>query len=165
MQMDMLFEPPKNGNVFTPFTPSRDMQRCPTCARSVKVYKKIIHYSLALEMIYIVKLYAITNDWVRVIDVKRKVGDRHPAVNVGGGDLAKLRYWGLTFPCPNDNPKKRCSGLWKPTQDGIDFVNRKHKVNKYAVTYNAEVLKLEGQLVDIVGCLKDKFDYYELMAR
>tara|TARA_R110002020_G_scaffold49844_4_gene141544 strand:+ start:722 stop:1303 length:582 start_codon:yes stop_codon:yes gene_type:complete len=88
------------------------------------------------------------------------------AIN-GGGDYAKLRYWGLIEKSPtNPGSKKRSTGLWKLTELGRNFALNKATVN--GVCYYShppgEVLGFEPDHISIVDALGRYFNYEELMS-
>ena len=88
------------------------------------------------------------------------------AIN-GGGDYAKLRYWGLIEKSPkNPDPKKRSSGLWRLTTTGRDFALNKTTINSicYYSHPPGEVLGFEPDQVSIVDALGKHFDYSSLMS-
>jgi hypothetical protein len=88
------------------------------------------------------------------------------AIN-GGGDYAKLRYWGLIEKSPkNPDPKKRSSGLWRLTTTGRDFALNKTTINSicYYSHPPGEVLGFEPDQVSIVDALGKYFDYSSLMS-
>jgi len=88
------------------------------------------------------------------------------AIN-GGGDYAKLRYWGLIEKSPKSpDPKKRSSGLWRLTTTGRDFALNKITINSicYYSHPPGEVLEFEPDQVSIVDVLGKHFDYSSLMS-
>jgi hypothetical protein len=88
------------------------------------------------------------------------------AIN-GGGDYAKLRYWGLIEKSPkNPDPKKKSSGLWRLTTTGRDFALNKTTINStcYYSHPPGEVLGFEPGQVSIVDALGKHFDYSSLMS-
>tara|TARA_R110000737_G_scaffold55967_1_gene79840 strand:- start:16 stop:549 length:534 start_codon:yes stop_codon:yes gene_type:complete len=96
------------------------------------------------------------------------------AVN-GGGDYAKLRYWGLIESMPNydgDNwvdpqhaGSKRSSGHWKLTDTGYDFAHGNITVS--AVCYYRHpldgVLGFEPEQIGIHDAIGKRFNYTQLM--
>ena len=75
------------------------------------------------------------------------------------------RWWNLAQrPKDTNDPDLKHSVLWKPTKQGIDFVDLKLKVFNTAVTYDGNVEKLTGSLVTIEDTLGTKFSYAEMMA-
>ena len=81
------------------------------------------------------------------------------------GGFCKLRYWGLTEEQPNSDEAKRTSGMWKITQNGIDFVLGKALIEKYIYLYNGDIYEKDGGLVDINNCIGKAFNYAELMSK
>jgi hypothetical protein len=75
-----------------------------------------------------------------------------------------LRWWDLIERLPNDDPAKKHSGVWRPTQKGIDFARGVIQVPSYVIHYNNEVLRWSDEETTIQESLGKKFDYSETMA-
>jgi hypothetical protein len=89
-------------------------------------------------------------------------GNAFHTSHVWGG----LKQWGILEQKAKDHDvkEKRDSGQWRITNKGKMFVAGEIKVPKYAVLYNKELLRLDGELVGIKDCLTEKFNYEELMT-
>jgi len=86
------------------------------------------------------------------------------AMNAGGGDFAKARYWGLVAEQPNEKDEtKRTSGIWTITDKGRAFVLGRLKIQKYALIFDSRCHGFDGELIDIVEALGVNFNYQELM--
>lgn len=128
---------------------------CPCCCEFVKVYHRAFTADMARFMIWLVKLHTITQDWVDV----RKCPLR-------GGDYAKTAHWELAELKENENdPSKKTSGLWKPTQRGIDFVYKRIRIASHVDIYLKKVLGFDSSQILISDALGNKFDYEELMSQ
>ena len=86
------------------------------------------------------------------------------AIN-GGGDYAKLRFWGLIEAMPNDNPLKRSSGMWRLTTLGREFVFGRTTVSAVCYYRHPEggILGFEPGQIDIATALGKNFSYPSLM--
>lgn len=120
---------------------------CPCCSQLAKLYQRTIYASMAKDLIEIYR----RNEAVYLPSIS----------SAKGGDIAKLRHWELIEEIDGDEDKR----LWRITQLGRDFVERKTKVPKYARLYNNVFIELGGEPVDIDAVLGKKFDYDELMNR
>ncbi len=81
-----------------------------------------------------------------------------------GGDYAKLRHWGLAELKPNDDdPSKKDSGLWRPTEKGRRFAYRQIRVPRYVYLYKNKVMGFSEETISIEEALKVSFDYDDLM--
>ena len=132
------------------------ISKCRHCGANSKVYA------------YKIGSYARVLIWMAFND--RDGGYLHiptsGAIN-GGGDYAKLRYWGLIEKSPkNPDPSKRSSGLWLLTTTGRDFALNKTTVNSicYYSHPPGEVLGFEPDQVSIIDALGKHFDYETLMS-
>ena len=133
---------------------------CPTCGQLAKEYKRKLYSSMALALIYLCKIHRQTNDWVHVNQVTKKTLRHNVSL---GGDMAKLEYWGLICQKKNEDTKKRTSGLWQPTADGVAFALYGGKVMSHVKLYNGGLNGFDGEMIDITEALGERFDYQELM--
>jgi len=132
--------------------------RCPCCNQYVKMYKKRLSSTATLMMI-------------RLYRIEQKTGEKYHHLNElmagysisGCGDFATSRFWGLVEEMPNDDPKKKASGMWSLTEVGKKFVTKQARVKSHAKTYNAKCYGLVGEYIDVEEALKEKFNYEELM--
>ena len=135
-------------------------EKCPTCGQLAKEYKRKLYSSMALALIYLCKIYRQKNDWVHVNDVTKKTLRHNVSL---GGDMAKLEHWRLIHQKLNADTKKRTSGLWKPTEEGIAFALCGEKVMSHVKFYNGDSNGFSGRMIDITEALGERFDYQELM--
>jgi len=98
---------------------SKKKMQCPCCGKSVSPHRKrALNDKMAEFLVLLVRRFRATKgQWVHTDTIDSR-----------GGDYAKLRHWGLIENKPNDDPSKSSSGFWRPTQKGIDFVDRKISV-------------------------------------
>ena len=80
--------------------------------------------------------------------------------------MPKLYHWGLIEEMAKDpgDTTRRTSGLWRPTEKGVQFVQCLLQVPKRVYLYNNEILGWDDQTVTIRDALGTKFDYAELMG-
>lgn len=143
------------------FKPSFHVSTCDKCEQTIKLYKKTIHADLARGLIMLSKLKNEKNDFIHLptICVQKKI-------NYQNMSIALAAYWGLVESMENDNPLKKCSGKWRITQAGLDFING-GQIEKYKYIYNKKMYKIHGekiQHVTIKDCLKKKFNFQDLMS-
>lgn len=143
-----------------------DGSDCPCCGQRVQLYGRVITSAMAHWLVVLwlrwqekVKKAPPTKKgdcWVQIKEIK----------GVRGGDYAKLKLWELVEARPKDpaDPDQRNSGYWRPTKKGQDFVIRAIQVPRKLWLYNSKVVLTELNPVDIVGCFKQHFDYYDLMG-
>lgn len=128
--------------------------RCPCCDQFAKRYKRSISGAVSRSLIKMFLEY--DRDYFHITSIRSS----------GGGDFAKLRYWGLVEEKEKDGAKDtRTSGFWRLTDSGVLFVNNELTVPKYVYTYNGIVSSFsEGITVTIEQTLGKKFSYSELMG-
>ncbi len=132
---------------------------CPCCGQFVKMYHRPITSSMAYGLILLTRHHDTqmrihVESFLKKLDVPASIR----------GDMSKLKHWGLMQPIPglreDGNPS---NGIYVLTEYSFDFVNRLVNVPKYVKIYNNKFLGFDGPEVSIVDCLKNKFDYSELM--
>ena len=124
---------------------------CPCCEQFAKVYRRPLSSATARVLIAMYKHNG--NGWVHLTDLK-----------IVRSDEAKARHWGLIEQRPGEREDGSArTGWWRLTPQGVNFVNRRLRVPKYAVIYNGQCLRLEGPPTSIVQCLGTRFNYSRLM--
>lgn len=134
-------------------------ETCPCCKQFAKVYKRKIYSKAVYSLI---KLYRLNENQANYYHITQL----NPEKVSGGGDFAKLVYWGLIEEKPKeeDETTSRTSGYWKITNKGRYFVERQKTIPTYARIYDSRLLGLTGPEIDIKEALGTKFDYEELMS-
>jgi len=137
--------------------------KCPCCTQDYKMYQRTITSSMALGLILLYKksltgpLYIHIEDYFKSLDVPASVR----------GDVPKMRFWDLIRPDGKDkedgNPN---SGYYKITELGKAFVEMKIDMPKHANIYNNRFFGFDKDTgtVNIKDCLKNKFNYNELLG-
>lgn len=143
---DWLATLPKGGRV------------CPTCSQFCKVYRRKFNSGMARSLIWLV-VHA-KHDLSGWVDVP-KTAPRHV---VSSREFDKLCLWGLVKAKPNADGKKRTSGLWRATPEGVAFVRSNLAVWSHVFIYNRTVLGFSDDKIMIRAALGKKFEYQELMA-
>jgi len=136
---------------------------CPTCGRYGKVYKRQINTAMILMLRNLYRTAAAAA--LPYPDAYFHISDFLGVRGIGSGDLGKLAYWQLIeSKIDPDDDSKRCSGWWRITRKGRQFIDNSLVVPKYSYVFDGEVIKQsENQLVSVVDCIGKKFDYSELM--
>jgi len=129
---------------------------CPCCGNNVKSYKRKFTSDMARFMILLVWTFERTGNWVSA-----------PALNFHGGDYAKVRFWGLADHKPNLNdPTKKESGLWRPTELGIKFAHKLESIPTYVhLNWNGVFEGTSGPQLFVDKALQNKFNYTELISQ
>lgn len=128
---------------------------CPCCDQFVKVYKRRIKAMEAAWLCKLVRQYQREQRYYHIDEMRP----------FSRGDEAKLLHWGLIVDKLTEDTQKRRSGLWIPTEKGIDFVHGRTRVVKHLFLFNQEPLGFADptDTVSIRDCLKVAFDYEKLM--
>ena len=131
---------------------------CDICRQYVRMYKKRLSSTAVLMMI---RLYWLEEN---TSEPYHHLNDLMRGFSISGcGDFATSRFWGLVEEMPNDDPKKKASGMWSLTETGKSFVLGAARVRSHAKIYNAKCYGLVNDYIDVREALKDKFNYEELM--
>ncbi len=141
----------------------RDGVTCPACGQFCKVYKRKLNSTMALALVLIYQFFKKNPraDWLHVaaflVKVKRDS-------SIAGGDVVKLRYWGLLVRAPGerDDGSDRV-GRYQITEVGKQFVEGRIAVPRYVYLYNQLLLRLSEEMTTMREALGDKFNYDELM--
>lgn len=141
--------------------------QCPCCDQHAQRYYRRINSGMARWLLALVRLSPQHSPcWVTTKDVILHAASRRGfGSSLGSGEASSLLpFWGLIECRPNEDPKKKHSGVWRPTALGYDFAHGRVTVPRTAVVYNNTLNRLEGDQVGIRECLGRKFSYEELMG-
>ncbi|MEE8428315.1 MAG: hypothetical protein V3S33_02275, partial [Gammaproteobacteria bacterium] len=107
-----------------------DGATCSCCGQKVKKYHRRLTSSMSVGLIRLSRLGGFSN-YHHVSELK---------ISGTGGKFAQLKRWGLIEEQENDDTKKRKSGWWRITTNGLKFINNEIRVPAYCDTYNMKTL-------------------------
>jgi len=136
----------ENGNVAV----------CPCCGRNGQVIRRTVHSSMAASLVWLVGVFRRTGDWVYI-------PDEAPRWLINTREWGRMRYWGLVEPRPNIDNRKRTSGVWRPTQLGMDFSDGFVRIPKYVYIFDDTIIERSGDMIHVKDALGKKFSYEELV--
>lgn len=128
-------------------------QTCPCCSQTVKLYARKITSRM------VVGLKAIEARGVMLSTDVSQIGG-------GGGDVSKLRYWGLIqlgITTVVVNGKRTDKRSWKCMPKGVDFLYNNLSIPKYAMIYRDQLFGFSKEMTTIHDCVDDDFDFHDLM--
>ena len=134
---------------------------CGVCGQLAKEYRRAINANMAMFLKSLVVLS---------IRDKSNGGDgwvHHSHLTYTGRDYTMVAHWGLARTSKEQKRdgkrKKKTTGMWKPTEEGIDFVKGLTKVRSHIYMYNGSCREDEnaGQ-VSIYDALGATFVFSEL---
>jgi len=132
-----------------------DGGECPVCGQTIKVYRRKLNANMARFLIRLVRKFKETQDWVKYTDI-RTDGE--------GRDYSYITKWGLAITAPAvRSADTKDSGLWKPTEKGIQFAQNLVKVPSHVYLYDNKVIGWEQSPCDIQSALGRKWSWKELM--
>lgn len=128
---------------------------CPCCTQYAKVYRRKISRNQARALLLVYR--AARTDWCHVTRVD-------PTLAGNGGDISKLRHWGLIEEQRERAEDGNRAGVWRITPLGEQFVLGKTTVPKYGRFYDGRCLSFDlSEHVDIYEALTEKFNYDDMM--
>lgn len=136
---------------------------CPSCSHVKRMYKRPLHKSMALGLLFLIRIYKQKQDWVHVNEITAQ-GLKYK-MNLSGGDFAKLAHWGFIIGKENKNFKKKTSGLWQPTIKGEKFVNGETKTLSHIILMENKFMGKAGKLIKFEDAIGTDFDYSELFKK
>lgn len=147
---------------------------CPVCDHPCRVYPRVLNATTVRSLCWLVRasageVVAITDGGQARLPVEAggfvDVPRWGPTWVVRTNQHAGLRWWRLAERAPNDDKKKRDSGLWRPTELGIAFAEGRILVPKRVYHYRGEAVGYGPEMTSIVDALGETFDYQVVMAR
>ncbi|HHZ95234.1 MAG TPA: hypothetical protein EYN67_06705 [Flavobacteriales bacterium] len=135
---------------------------CPCCDQHVKEYRRSLSSNSAKFLGSLTKKY-MENIMGHVDDNDGWI--HYKDCEFSSRDYPALAWWGLAVTNRDKTRKKRMTGLWKPTELGLDFISGKVKVYKHLFTYNGDVTRIDQSsvMISFADVCGNHFDYEELM--
>lgn len=134
-----------------------DGVECPCCDQYAKLYKRKLNSGMARSLFWLVNSQNDPDQWIDV----PSTAPRHV---MRSREFGKLAHWGLTESKSSEATERKCSGIWRPTKRGIQFVKREIVVPSYAFIYNNQVVRFSSESLTIMEALGEHFKYDELMG-
>ena len=132
---------------------------CPCCGQMVKRYKYNLFATSAMALIDLYKLEKETGVFFHHIS---KFAEARKG-RARASHFAELRFWGLAHPMDKKTATENSSGMWRMTDLGRAFVERRTGVPKSVMVFNNKFQGLTGEIINIKQALGNKFDYEEVM--
>lgn len=92
------------------------------------------------------------------------VSEEAPRIVVKTNQLSSLKHWGLVIPKTHIPDKKKSSGFWMPTPQGVAFACGTLRVPDRKWIYDDVVVKESVEETDIHKALKTDFNYSAMMS-
>jgi hypothetical protein len=134
----------------------KPMERCPYCERPVCTYHRSITAAMAAALIAVHRRGQ--GNWVYMPEFKMGFKNVKLRAALAGGDVSKLRFWGLL------DPDEKRVGYYRITKAGDLFCQDQTRLPKFADVRLGKLLRLHGDPVGIQDALRQKFDYQELIG-
>jgi len=135
-----------------------DGTTCPCCGRWGKVYGRALNYKMAAGLRWIV--YTWEQNDAQWIDVP----NTGPRWLLRSNQHPTLRWWDLLERKPNtEDDTRKHTGFYRPTEEGLQFVNGMIRVPKKVFTFDDNVIAVSKEEIDIWE-VAGYFDYEEVMS-
>jgi hypothetical protein len=137
--------------------------RCPHCGHWCERHWRRINDSMGRSLCWLVKAWERLGPetdgpvWVSVPDLA-------PRWLLKTNQLSPLRWWSFVARPSLADTKVRHLGMWRPTQDGIDYAYARIERPEYVVTYLGNVVQYSGRLVTIRDAFDADVRYEDVMA-
>lgn len=141
----------------------KDGVTCPCCDQYAKEYKRPLTSAMAYGLILTYRYFKDNpfEEWLHVEDHFKSL----PIPSSIRGDYSKLRFWGFVEAKmgEREDGSKRV-GLYRITESGKAFAQNKTFAPHAARIYNNTFLWFYQGDINILGALKQKFSYSEIMG-
>lgn len=140
---------------------------CWTCDREAKLRREVL-YSGCLVVLAAMYHIGKCGDFVYPDQIREHVTKYRGMASLLTSDPARdtnrLRYFGLAEPMKKTSGEAKTLGGWRCVKDGSNFLRGNLVVPKIAWTYNKQVIKREGPLIDVHEAWGTKFDLDKFLA-
>jgi xanthine/CO dehydrogenase XdhC/CoxF family maturation factor len=136
---------------------SKGGHTCDCCGGRVKVYRRKLNSGMAATLIWLVVHRG--TEWTHTSLL--------PRFSAQSNEISKLMFWRLVDNQPNLDSAKKTSGVWRATDEGVLFVQRRDSrvpSHVFVRSPGNSLLGFESDTVTAREALGKKFDYAELMA-
>jgi hypothetical protein len=156
--------PDLQAATFRARTDAGESQKCPTCSKPYTVYKRKLNSGMVHTLIH---MHRLTRDgqatnsegWLPMAEVMNRGMFRNR-------EYQRLRCWSMVEPHETSHrtATENSKGLWRITEKGQAFVERRVTVPSHVLVCDKRVLGFTDTMIDVVEALDTKFDYAELMG-
>lgn len=143
---------------------------CPCCKQHVEIYRRALNGTIARWLIWLVRSFEIT-----IAEIKLTQNDEPNRDEIWiearrsgatGGDYGKLLHWRLAKQKEGkDGLQGRGSGLWQPTQKGIDLAHGRIEIPSHVRLYNGRVLGFSETMISIQAAVGGDVEYKLIWSR
>jgi len=126
---------------------------CPCCGQGVRLYRRKLNANMVRFLISLVYKSTASEPWVH-----------HSDLTYTGRDYNYIKDWGLAETRRSEDPDKKDTGFWKPTDTGLAFVQGRLRVPSHIYAYNGTCYGFTSRMVTISEALGQPFRFDELLA-
>lgn len=133
------------------FEPTLEMKYCPTCGQACQMHR----HSMTENMAVILIMFAHHVDYRKYKPLNLR---EIPYGKAQWNNFQKLQYWNLVGQYDG-------AGQWVLHKKGLDFIEGRQKIKKWAITYLGETKEFEGDWITIMDVMDDPWRWREDYAR
>lgn len=131
--------------------PRHNMETCPECNQNVTVYKRSLDRNMVKSFERAYEAYGTEfGHWPSVLKIRLDLGRSE----------SLLRHWGLI-----EASSLRKQGVWRVTELGEQWIERRVLVPQYAHIFNKEALGFTGPFITLQYARATKLDREHLIQR
>jgi len=135
---------------------------CPCCRRKAKVYLRPFNSSMAYALLIFVRELKV-GEWTHFPTYLKRAG--HLGI-ISSREWTRLRFWGFLVQKPGERDDgSNETGIYKLTQEGVDFALRRTRVKAAKAFYDERLVEAKVPVKDVTieEALGKRFRYDEIM--
>lgn len=141
----------------------KPIEYCSACGRPLVTYKRTITAAMAVALLLLYRKGE--GKWAHLPTLKLSVSNPQLRAALGGGDVSKMRFWGLIEMLDGIRPDGSSRvGYYRITPKGEEFCRDEARVAKYVIIRCGGVQGFAGQQIGIRDALREKFNYSDLLT-
>lgn len=156
----------KNGKYVTRIVPTLKGDGCPCCGQYVKLYKRNMSSSMVTVFVFMYRWFKRKPDeeWMNV--GHEIINAKFPVPIRRGGTFTFLKHWKFIVQKPGTNKEgtSKESGMWKLTDKGKSFIEKKITAPSCVYVFNDKLYYFGDKMINIDEAFKIKFNYKQMMA-
>ncbi len=146
-------------------TGKKDLQYCAACGQAVTAHRHKVTWAQAVALAVLVDMCEREPGYHHVDAIKDEVLIRLKETHIVLSHWSVLAKWNLIEDQPHpEDAEKRCSGMWRPTQLGYDFVYGHIDIDGYLWTYNNKVQARTGGKISIQMATSEQYSWPEMQG-
>ena len=137
---------------------AEEVTDCLCCGRVAKIYRRRFHAGMVRQLIALYLHHKqFGTVWIKALEVLTNA-------RLGGGDYAKICWWGLLRAKETKKGDGNSAGLFKITEAGFDWIERGTAIPSHAFEWDGRPLALDSKTtLTLREAAPKDFNYRELL--